>query len=247
MRLYSYNSIKWHAYTYNTYNVEFVWDLNNFLISNDLIYNDAKKLSILHHLIYLWLHSKYLCTFVNITLAFLYIFNQLSIAFTRHNPFMNIQNINCIAILDKAGNVLLKREYKPTNISIIFSKLKSENNDLSIVGEDLVVYKNLQDVFLFISSDIETNEIFLYKALDAFYVALLKVLHSFPDKNSIFSKYDMIVLLVDNFVYEGILMEDDGEKLAESMLKRPFEGTEGMKIPKGIGSIFAKGSKIFKR
>ncbi|KAM0678608.1 Golgi-to-ER vesicle coat component [Binucleata daphniae] len=160
---------------------------------------------------------------------------------------MNIQNINCIAILDKTGEVLIKREYKDTDIATIFKKLKTENNELSIVGEDLVIYKNLQDIFLFISSGLETNDIFLYKALDAFYVALLKVLKSFPDKSSIMSKYDLVVLLIDNFVFEGILMEDDGEKLAESVLKRPFEGTEGMKIPKGFASIFTKGSKVFKK
>ncbi|KAM0674782.1 Golgi-to-ER vesicle coat component [Gurleya vavrai] len=160
---------------------------------------------------------------------------------------MNIQNIHCIAILDKQGQVLIKREHVKEDIPLIYSKIKNENEDVSIIGEKLVVYKNLQDTILFISSGLETNEIFLYKALDAFYVSLLKILKSFPDRNNIISKYDQVVLLFDAFVFEGILVEDDSEKLIESVLKRPFEGTEGMKIPKGFAGIFTKGAKVFKK
>ncbi|KAM0688432.1 Golgi-to-ER vesicle coat component [Conglomerata obtusa] len=160
---------------------------------------------------------------------------------------MNIQNIHCIAILDKNGEVLIKREHIKEDIPAIFTKLKSESNELSIIGEKLVVYKNLQDTFMFISSSLETNEIFMYKALDAFYVSLLKLLQSFPTRENVISKYDLVVMLIDAFVFEGILLEDDSDKLNEAMLKRPFEGTEGMKIPKGFVSMLSKGSKVFKK
>ncbi|EJW04655.1 hypothetical protein EDEG_01146 [Edhazardia aedis USNM 41457] len=160
---------------------------------------------------------------------------------------MYIHNIECIAILDKACKTLIKREYAKTDIKAVFDHIKSEKDEITIMNDSLVVYKNLDDVIIFISSDININEILIHKALESFYSALVSVLKTVPSVSAINEKYDQIVLLLDSFVYQGILMEDDADKMAQNVLPRPFEGLEGMKIPKGFTSIFSKATNLTRR
>lgn len=91
------------------------------------------------------------------------------------------------------------------------------------------------------SVDSDSNEIFMMKCLDSFYEALLKIINTFLDKENIIKNYDYVTLLIDAFLCEGIIMEDDVEKLVASVGKRTFEGTVGIKIPKNFISFIGKG------
>lgn len=160
---------------------------------------------------------------------------------------MDIQNVHCLAILDKTGKVLLKREHKKEDIPLIFEKIKNEKEEITIINDRLVVYKNLDDTIIFISSDLETNEIFLSKILDVFYNSLICVTKSCADSQNIMEKYDLVILLLDSFLYEGIVIEDETEKLVAGIPNRPFESVEGMKIPSGFASMLSKAAKSMKK
>lgn len=154
---------------------------------------------------------------------------------------MDIQNVNCFAILDKAGMPLISRIHKKVDLANIFSRIKNNKDDITLVDDELVIYKNLDDIIVVIVANSSSNEIFMLKCLDAFYAALLKIMNTYVDKETILKNYDFATLVVDAFVLEGIIMEDDAEKLIAAVGKRSFEGTEGMKIPKNFISFLGKG------
>lgn len=159
---------------------------------------------------------------------------------------MNIQNIHLLTIIDKSSKALITRSTKTFNLKEIHPKINN-NENIALINENLVVYKNIEDICIILISDLNTNEIFLSKALDVFYAALLKILKSSVNKETIIKNYDLVVLLVDAFVYQGILIEDDVDKLVKEVGERSYEGLEGMKIPKGFASIFSKASSKFKK
>lgn len=160
---------------------------------------------------------------------------------------LNIQNVKSFVIFNENGIPIIKREYKPVDYSTVFSKIKNNRDEITIVGENLVMYKILENIYVVLITDLDVNEIMYMKCLDAYYAALLKVLKSSATVKTLTENYDYLVLLTDGFVFEGIVLEDDADKLVSLVEKRPFESLDGIKMTKGFASMFTKATKRFSK
>jgi hypothetical protein len=161
---------------------------------------------------------------------------------------MDIHDIDGFVIVDDRGGILLQRTYKDKDkLPGILQRIRQENEEVLVYDDKVVIYKNVEDISLFLYSSLSTNEVFLEKCMETLYSSLLATLKSPLDRETILMKYDLVVLVVDSFVYEGVVIEDDTARLLEGIPHRPFEGLEGMQIPKGFVSLFHKASRAFKR
>lgn len=60
------------------------------------------------------------------------------------------------------------------------------------------------------------------------------------------TKYDMFVFLMNEFLFNGIILEDSTEKLTARLQKRTFESIGGIKVNKGLASMLNKAAKSMK-
>ncbi|KAF7683280.1 Coatomer subunit zeta [Astathelohania contejeani] len=157
---------------------------------------------------------------------------------------MNIYDLEGIAIMSRTGDVIFHKTFINENIlNDIYSRIINERCEISFLEDHIVLYKMIEDVIILFYASCDVNEIFISKEFDIFYSALLRLFDTPITKDAVFSKYDQVILLVDNLVYEGIFIEDDSEALIKSIPKRNFEGLESMKIPKGFVSFFSRSKK----
>ncbi|EPR79727.1 Vesicle coat complex COPI zeta subunit [Spraguea lophii 42_110] len=118
-------------------------------------------------------------------------------------------------------------------------RIRMDENDLQIYDDFIIIRRNIENITIYIISPLDSNEIFLYDSLSNFIAALFKIIGKI-NKEVLIKKFDQLILLVDEFLYNGIVIENNKDKLVKAIPNRGFEGMDGMKIPKGFGSLLGK-------
>lgn len=161
---------------------------------------------------------------------------------------MNILDVDALMIVDFRGNLLIKKIFNLRNelMDKIIKKCISEKDPLFLFENRLVFCTREQEIITILVSYGENNEIFLGDSFEQFNLALKTVLKK-CNNETIYKKYDVVFLLIDIFVYQGIIAENKCSKILDQLPKRSFEATDGMKVPKGIASVINNASKSFSR
>jgi Clathrin adaptor complex small chain len=160
-------------------------------------------------------------------------------------------NVKGIAILGENGERVLGMPF-PAGPSVremereIFSKAKAAEGEVLLYSDLVVVYKMLEDVCIVIYGASEENELLLHRALEVFYSAALRVLKGPLTRKSLLKSYDQLFLLLDVFLYKGIILTDSAEELYRRTTRRTFEGLEAVKIPSKFSSVFKKAQSSIK-
>lgn len=158
---------------------------------------------------------------------------------------LSLYTINAALILDNEGKRLYANYYQPihpnvTNdetfqISNPFSTLKSQQAfesglfgktfkakaSIIIFENQIVVYKVISDVIVYIVGDVNENEAMLYQVLTGLTEALDVVLKDSVHKKSIQENYDFVALAIDETIDDGIVLETDGNAIASRVSKTP--------------------------
>lgn len=157
--------------------------------------------------------------------------------------------IDSVCIIDIYGNFIYRRAFTHRAAMDNNAILGSGSN--VIVGEDCVCFKEALnddlDLFCIMQSSKNVNEIFLHEMLQIFSEALKKQ-SKFPlTKEKVLDILDLVVVLVDDFVYDGYIICDSTEKLSGKLNRREFEGLKGIEVNSsitsflpGVGSFFRK-------
>mmetsp|Transcript_1999 Transcript_1999/g.3552 ORF Transcript_1999/g.3552 Transcript_1999/m.3552 type:complete len:184 (+) Transcript_1999:63-614(+) len=102
----------------------------------------------------------------------------------------------------------------------LFKKMQSlgeipEGEDIFEQGDNIVVYKQVEDVFLFVLGSLRENEIILSEALFTFGGALDLLLGGQVHEEGMLQNLRRVLLCVDELVdQEGIILENDPTELA---------------------------------
>lgn len=181
---------------------------------------------------------------------------------------LSLYTITAALILDSEGERLYANYYKPLlpntsndptfNIPNPFPTLKSQEafekglfaktfkakSNIIIFEDQIVVYKVIGDVAVYIVGSLKENEIMLYQVLTGVCEALDIVLKDVVDKRLIVANYDFVALAIDETIDDGIVLETDGNVIASRVSKRPAaENTLNIELSeKGFMSalLFAK-------
>jgi len=90
-----------------------------------------------------------------------------------------------------------------------------EGEDIFEQGDSMVVYKQIEDIFLFVLGSLRENEIVLYEVLNTFSGALDVLLGTQVHEEGMLQNLRRVLLCVDELVdQEGIILESDPTELA---------------------------------
>ncbi|KAI5007250.1 coatomer subunit zeta-3-like [Hordeum vulgare subsp. vulgare] len=88
----------------------------------------------------------------------------------------------------------------------------------------IVVYKFIQDLHFFVTGGDEENELILASVLQGFSDAVGVLLRNNVDKRTALENLDLIFLCLDEVVDGGIVLETDGNAIAEKVSGHGLEG-----------------------
>lgn len=145
--------------------------------------------------------------------------------------------IKAALILDNEGNRIFAKYYHPpygdktaefanvkdqkTFETGLFNKTNKQNSDVIIYDGNVVVYKQIVDVSIYIVGGLEENEAMLYQVVMGLRDAIELLLHHSVDKRTIFENYGLIALAVDETIDSGIILEVDPSIIAARVSRAP--------------------------
>lgn len=123
---------------------------------------------------------------------------------------------------------------------------KAEEADVVMFDGYIVVYKFIDDLHFFVTGGEEENELILASVLQGFSDAVGILLRSKVDKRTALENLDLIFLCIDEVVDGGIVLETDGNVIAEKVSGHGPEGA-GSYAEQSVTQAFAVAKQHFMR
>ncbi|KAI5152526.1 coatomer subunit zeta [Enteropsectra breve] len=159
---------------------------------------------------------------------------------------MSIKNVSFIGLIDTAKTIYYSMNFDNIDVKALLESINNELEDCSIYNDQFLMVSRRESFVLVFLARPESNELFVHDAFMAFETSLSSIVKKWKE-DRIFEKYDQIVLLFNEFVYNGIILVDDAEELGAKIVKRSFENVNGIKMNKGIASFISKATRSLKR
>ncbi|KAL6122311.1 Coatomer [Nucleospora cyclopteri] len=162
---------------------------------------------------------------------------------------MDIKDVSYFCITDSLKNIYYELNYENVDRTLLLSNLTDE---VSIVNDQTMfcVAKSTPtatNIYMILLCTRDANEIFVKNALDSFVECMDKIMKKQWSNERVETKFDLIVFLINEFLYNGIILEDNESKLYGRLQKRPFESVGGIKVNRGLASILNKAAKNVKK
>ncbi|XP_051119530.1 coatomer subunit zeta-1-like [Andrographis paniculata] len=135
--------------------------------------------------------------------------------------------IKNLLLLDSEGKRVAVKYYSdewPTNSTklafekTIFSKTQKTNArseaEITMLENNIIVYKFVQDLHFFVTASDGENELILASVLQGFFDAVALLLRNNVDHREALENMDLILLCLDEIVDGGIILETDGSVIA---------------------------------
>eukprot|EP00698_Gefionella_okellyi_P024832 TRINITY_DN886_c0_g1_i1.p1 TRINITY_DN886_c0_g1~~TRINITY_DN886_c0_g1_i1.p1 ORF type:complete len:188 (-),score=33.45 TRINITY_DN886_c0_g1_i1:828-1352(-) len=142
---------------------------------------------------------------------------------------MSLRVVRNMLLLDADGKRIISKYYGPDHNTLtsqqayekkLFEKTKNTTgtkDEAEIILFDglISVYRQSQDLWLYVSGDMEENELLLVSVLTTLYDALDHITKGQLDKKTFLDSIDLAFLAIDELVDGGIVLESDGVALAQ--------------------------------
>ena len=162
---------------------------------------------------------------------------------------MDLKDISYLGIVDSSGRVLYEINYCNVNAMELMKNRHvpiSIYKDKPLFIETKISNKGHGDLHFILLAEQHSNEIFVYEAFQSLLEIFDKFMKNGWHLERFETKYDMFILAINEFVFNGIILEDNKEKLTERLQKRSFESIGGIKVNKGLASMLNKAAKSMK-
>lgn len=136
-------------------------------------------------------------------------------------------------VLDSDGRRLGVKYYSPEWSTVnsqanfeksVFAKTSRTNArqeaEIIMFDDYLVVYKQLGDLMFYVTGSLAENELILHAVLLAFYEATSTLLRQQVDKKSVLENLDLLLLVMDEVVDGGLVLETDPQTVASRVTMR---------------------------
>ncbi|XP_078445199.1 coatomer subunit zeta-1-like [Wolffia australiana] len=143
-----------------------------------------------------------------------------------------------IFLLDSKGKRVAAKYYAddwPTNSAklafeeSIFTKTQKTNArneaEVTIIDGYVIIYKFIEDLHFFVTGGDEENELILDAVLQGFVDAIGILLRNNVEKKTAQENLDLILLCLDEIVDGGIILETDGNAVAEKVKGDTSDGS----------------------
>ncbi|XP_044485603.1 coatomer subunit zeta-2-like isoform X2 [Mangifera indica] len=95
--------------------------------------------------------------------------------------------------------------------------------EIALLENNIVAYKFVQDLHLFVTGGENENELVLTGVLQGFFDAITLLLRNNVEKREALENLDLIFLCIDEIVDQGIILEMDGSVIAEKVAIHSME------------------------
>ncbi|KAF6256050.1 zeta-cop, subunit of COP-I complex [Scenedesmus sp. NREL 46B-D3] len=145
--------------------------------------------------------------------------------------------VKSLIVLDSEGRRIAVKYFAPEWATIssqanyeksLFAKTSRTNArgeaEIIMFDDCLVVYKCLGDLMFYVTGSLNENELILYSALQAFYEATSTLLRQQVDKKTVLENLDLLLLVMDEIVDGGLILETDPQTVAARVTMRGADG-----------------------
>lgn len=142
----------------------------------------------------------------------------------------NLKTIKAIIILDNDGNRILSKYYDETYPTVkeqkgfektLFKKTHRANSEIVMFEGVTAVYRSVIDLFFYVVGASDENELLLASVLNSYYEAIALILRDNVEKARLFENMDSVMLITDEIVDGGIILEADPHVLAQAVATTP--------------------------
>lgn len=155
---------------------------------------------------------------------------------------MDIRDVSYLAVLNSKKDVLYAMNCAEIDANALLGSIEVDADPISSYEDAPLFVSNNQNVLVVLLGMPSSNEIFLKSAFDGFMECLEKIVKTWSAER-IGEKYDQVVMLMNEFVFRGIILTDDPTELNKRMIKRTFENINGIKVKKGLASFLNRATK----
>lgn len=159
---------------------------------------------------------------------------------------MDIKDVAFVALVDSSRNILYSSKHSEIDINALFAAMNEETGSVFLFKDQSVFVSKMDDIAVVLVAMPGSNDIFVSQAFDAFVESLSKVIKNWC-VDRIAEKYDQIQLIFHEFVFKGIILEDDSSALSSRVMKRTFENVNALKVNKGFASFLNKATKSLRK
>eukprot|EP00050_Salpingoeca_kvevrii_P006485 m.289709 g.289709 ORF g.289709 m.289709 type:complete len:174 (+) comp12175_c0_seq1:29-550(+) len=137
----------------------------------------------------------------------------------------SLYTVKGVLVLDNDGNRILCQYYDDTYATVkeqrafeksLFQKTHRSNSEIVMFDGLTCVYRSNVDLFFYVFGSASENELILASVLHAFYDAVAFLLRDNIEKRILFEHIDAVMLVVDEMIDGGIILETDPIILAKS-------------------------------
>jgi len=137
----------------------------------------------------------------------------------------SLYTIKGICILDNDGERVLCKYFDDSYATVkeqkafessLFQKTQRANAEIVMFEGITCVYKSNVDLFFYVFGSSNENELILASVLTALYESVSILLRDNVEKMNLFDKYAQVLLIVDELVDGGIIMETDATVLSKA-------------------------------
>jgi hypothetical protein len=141
--------------------------------------------------------------------------------------------ITAIAILDGEGKRVYSVYYDSTFPSYkeqrefeesLFKKTKDASGEIVMLDGITCVYRSNVDLFFYVMGSQSENEIMLFSVLSGLFDAFSMLLKRHVEKRQLFDKMDAAILIIDEIVDGGVILEVDPNVI---MQRAAVKGDDG--------------------
>jgi len=145
-----------------------------------------------------------------------------------NGDFFSIVSVRSIVVLDSNGERIISKHYTGSSQDAIkafekdlWNKTKSRTNvietDVLVQEQNVTVYRRVGDTIFYVTGSEIENELILDSVLGAL-VNTLTTLLEFVSKSVLFEYFDVVLLVVDEMIDAGVILESDPEALTQRIL-----------------------------
>ncbi|WIA32292.1 hypothetical protein OEZ86_003138 [Tetradesmus obliquus] len=145
--------------------------------------------------------------------------------------------VKSLIVLDSEGRRIAVKYFAPEWGTVssqanyeksVFAKTSRTNArgeaEIIMFDDYLVVYKCLGDLMFYVTGSLNENELILYSVLQAFYEATSTLLRQQVDKKTVLENLDLLLLVMDEIVDGGLILETDPQTVASRVTMRGADG-----------------------
>lgn len=170
----------------------------------------------------------------------------MAAAETRPVATATLRDVGFLGIFDRNKELFYSLNYDDISSSELMSSVLSDTSSISVLNDQPLFVFRQNDIFVALLASENSNELFVKNAFDALIENLSRLIKTWSPER-IFEKYDQIVLLCNEFLFQKIILVDQPKELGDRLMKRSFESIAALKVNKGFASFLNKTAKSFRK